>query len=590
MSRYDVAVELVGEYGASVFPCNPDKSPRTPHGFKDATTNLDTVDEWFQNTHSLIGVPTGKRFFVLDIDPDGHDWYMENAGRLNCGCINTTLRGWHLVYAIPNGVEIPCSTSKLAPGVDVRGTGGYVVWWPGEGLHTTGTLSDIGPPPDWLLQALAERPKTNGQDHGAVHRQHEVGQALHEGGRNAGLTSLAGKLRRDGLDAEGLAAALLVHNSSHCVPPLPDNEVRGIAASVGRYPPGPPDDPALAASSLPRLSMRTALECAETLPKSEWLLRPYLERNATTILYGDYGTYKTFLALDWALRIAIGLPAIGSGYIRTGEAVVFISAEGRGMGKRLRAWLQHEYPDQNWRDRLEGVPLHIIERPVNLSDKGNALALVAAIELLSIRPALIVIDTLSRNSNGEIEASTSEASAYLAGLDQHLRAHFGCAILLTHHVGHVEKLRIRGPIVLAANTDALIRIDRTDPVARTITLTVERLKDSDPPAPVSLRAVVVDLGELDEDLQPLSSLAFEDNGEPVIVRKQPSGKNQQKLMAGLREWQRAHAGMDLISSIDLKDVAKGQLLNLKRIGEVTEGLEKLGYLIPAFGGHRIATL
>jgi hypothetical protein len=590
VSRYDVAVELVGEYGAPVFPCNPDKSPRTLNGFKDATTDLDMVDQWFKADDALIGVSTGDRFFVVDIDPAGMDWYAANGGRLDCSCINTTRRGRHLIYEMPNGVEIRCSAGKIAPGVDVRGTGGYVIWWPGEGLHTTGTLNDIGPAPDWLLQALTEKPKGNGQDHSAGHLQHDVGQVLREGQRNSRLTSLAGKLRRDGLDAEAMAAALLVHNASHCVPPLPDNEVRGIATSVGRYLPGAAGDPGLATSSLQPLSLRTALECAETLPKSEWLLRPYLERNATTILYGDYGTYKTFLALDWAFRIAIGLPAIGSGYIRASEPVVFISAEGRGMGKRIRAWFQHEYPDQHWRERLPGVPLHIIERPVNLSDTSQAQALVAAVESLGIKPALIVIDTLSRNSNGEIEASTSEASAYLAVLDQHLRTHFCCAILLTHHVGHVEKQRIRGPIALAANTDALIRIDRTDPVTRTINLTVERLKDSDPPAPVSLRAVVVDLGELDEDRQPLNSLAFENNGDPVIVKKQPNGKNQQKLLAGLREWQRAHPGMDLISSIELKDVAKAQGLNLKRIGEVTEGLERLGHLVPAAGGHRLDAL
>lgn len=335
------------------------------------------------------------------------------------------------------------------------------------------------------------------------------------------------------------------------------------------------------------LVLRTALECAETLPTSDWLLRPYLERNATGILYGDFGTFKSFLALDWALRVAIGIPAIGANYLREGAPVVFISAEGRGLGKRLRAWCRHTYSTRDWQDVLAKKPLHILEQAVNLSDPENARHLADAVDALKITPALVVIDTLSRNSSGEVEASTAEATAYLATVDQYLRSRFRCSVLMVHHVGHAEKGRIRGPIVLAANTDCLIRVERTVPGEPIINVTVERLKDSDLPAPVSLRAVVVDLGEQDEDGKAITSLALDDNGEAVEVKRPPVGKHQQALVAGLKEWQRSHPDLHYITGIDLTAICKSQGIDRRRKADVVAALEGAGLLTPAAGGHRV---
>ena len=58
-----------------------------------------------------------------------------------------------------------------------------------------------------------------------------------EGGRNSTLTRLGGALRRQGLDEGALATALLDENARRCEPPLPDEEVVGIARSLARYDP-----------------------------------------------------------------------------------------------------------------------------------------------------------------------------------------------------------------------------------------------------------------------------------------------------------------------------------------------------------------
>ncbi|MDA8348208.1 MAG: bifunctional DNA primase/polymerase, partial [Pseudomonadota bacterium] len=89
------ALQLAEEYGLPVFPCRPDKRPYTEHGFKDATTNLDMIEEWWNRwPEALIGVPTGKAsgLVVLDVDPDGLGWYQEQADKLSAGRIHRTRR------------------------------------------------------------------------------------------------------------------------------------------------------------------------------------------------------------------------------------------------------------------------------------------------------------------------------------------------------------------------------------------------------------------------------------------------------------------------------------------------------------------
>jgi hypothetical protein len=68
-----------------------------------------------------------------------------------------------------------------------------------------------------------------------------VGRVFNEGGRNDGLTSLGGALRRRGAAQGQIENKLLAVNLRRCSPPLPEDEVRKIAASVARYPIGGPD-------------------------------------------------------------------------------------------------------------------------------------------------------------------------------------------------------------------------------------------------------------------------------------------------------------------------------------------------------------
>ena len=65
-----------------------------------------------------------------------------------------------------------------------------------------------------------------------------INERITEGQRNAALTSLAGTMRRREMSESAIAAALLEENAQRCTPPLLEDEVRRIAESISRYPPG----------------------------------------------------------------------------------------------------------------------------------------------------------------------------------------------------------------------------------------------------------------------------------------------------------------------------------------------------------------
>ena len=65
------ALDIVNQFGFSVFPCKQDKSPLTRHEFIDGTTDLYKIEEyWTKYPDALIGVPTVdiRDLFVIDFD------------------------------------------------------------------------------------------------------------------------------------------------------------------------------------------------------------------------------------------------------------------------------------------------------------------------------------------------------------------------------------------------------------------------------------------------------------------------------------------------------------------------------------------
>lgn len=200
----------LADIGLRVFPLQArEKKPIAgTHGLTDASCELGQVAAWWKRwPEANIGLVTGAASgcFVLDLDGDvGIESLLDLAarnGRLPATVRQSTGKGGHLLFAWPNSAragaaEIRNSAGRIAPGVDVRGEGGYIVAAPS--VHPSGRLyaweegaSPFDMPfaraPHWLLQ-LAGPPAPAARS--PRERQAAAPAMLTEGGTRYGLRAL----------------------------------------------------------------------------------------------------------------------------------------------------------------------------------------------------------------------------------------------------------------------------------------------------------------------------------------------------------------------------------------------------------------
>jgi hypothetical protein len=148
------------------------KHPRLRAWQSEASSDLQTVARWWTEWPDAgIGVATGAASRVWVLDCDGNEalaWYRDRCR--SDGFVPTrgarTGRGRHFWFRWPEGIVIR-NAQGIAPGVDVRGEGGYVIAPPT--LHRSGSRYEWlfngayseAPEyaPEWLIELVKERPK-----------------------------------------------------------------------------------------------------------------------------------------------------------------------------------------------------------------------------------------------------------------------------------------------------------------------------------------------------------------------------------------------------------------------------------------------
>jgi hypothetical protein len=238
----------LGRRGKAIFPCQPrGKTPATAHGLRDATTNIIRIDSWWRtNPDFNIGIATGpvSGFWVLDVDGEDGESSLRKLeseyGMLPATVEVITGKGRHLYFRIGKHT-IRNSAGKLAPGIDVRGDGGYVLAPPS--IHPSGrayawsvdSASEITDAPDWLLSLVSASNGNGAKGKPPEHWHRLLSNAVRNGERNSTLASLTGKLLNAGLDDLTLVYDLMLCvNAARCEQPLPESEVETIVASIVR--------------------------------------------------------------------------------------------------------------------------------------------------------------------------------------------------------------------------------------------------------------------------------------------------------------------------------------------------------------------
>jgi hypothetical protein len=340
------------------------------------------------------------------------------------------------------------------------------------------------------------------------------------------------------------------------------DNIQELEARLGRKAPSatPQDKP---------IVLRHISDIVAEKREPQWLIHKVIESNVLAVIAGARGTFKSFIALDWAMRMALD-----------DHPGVVLSGEGAGLDRRIAAWMNQH------RDNLDiaEIPLYALERQLNLTAIAEMSALCDAIK--AVNPALefIVIDTLSKFATGLDENDNGKMAAFLSALSMNLREDLGCTVILVAHSGHGDALRPRGASSLMSNPDAEYIVNRV-PQSMTVTVSRERFKDCASLAPLAYEAKIIDLGRTDQYGEPVTSLALVTTDVPI--REPPArgnGKNQEKLAGALKEWIRLHPDATHISSIDMHAIAKAQGINKNRKAEVVVNFVANRILTPSVGG------
>ena len=130
--------------GLRVFPCKPrDKVPATPRGCLDASKDPHMIRHWWGlEPYANVAIATGAVSGIFVVDIDGLDAERElrrleaEHGELPATVEVITPRpGRHIYFRMPD-TPVRNSAGRLAPGCDVRATGGYTLCPPS--VHPSG--------------------------------------------------------------------------------------------------------------------------------------------------------------------------------------------------------------------------------------------------------------------------------------------------------------------------------------------------------------------------------------------------------------------------------------------------------------------
>jgi hypothetical protein len=256
------ALAYAERFAFAVFPCSPrGKTPLTDHGFKDATKDPERIRRlWAAQLNGNVGIATGaiSDIAVLDVDPrhfgDETLAALEaEHGRLpETPTVLTGGGGCHVYFHLPEGVEFRSSSGHIGLGLDVRGTGGYVVAPPS--VHETGNLYywemlfrlddvPLAEPTPWLLR-LIQDPPVSRRASAEYHRSQSIPSrgvdltrlvaGIPDGERDVELFRLACSLRRRGFSRPFVENAVL-DAARRCRPPFPERTARSKVASAWGY-------------------------------------------------------------------------------------------------------------------------------------------------------------------------------------------------------------------------------------------------------------------------------------------------------------------------------------------------------------------
>ena len=431
--------------GYSIFPCAQDKSPLTKHGFKDATTDLETIKQWFsKESASLIGLVTGpsNNIGVIDIDRsndgsdiDGFTWLEANEDLLSeTRMVRSQSGGLHFYYRNSEGLK--CSNSAVHKCVDIKADGGYIIaGGHGYEILIDMPLNQLPPFPMEIFTKTASLPDSTPT------LRHDLSKIYEPNQWQNTVRDWTGGLIGRGVDQQTILefAPLIT---------LPDFPVEQTQAELKTFIEG-----AIKKGYAPEKSLQNQtnfkLKHYDQLKELEdpvFIVKDILVDNSFAMIFGATGSFKSTVILDMCVCIQHGIPWQGK---KTEQRnVAFFSHEdGSGFKKRFLAAVE--------RYSIEDPVIYWDSQVPNLLDQKNLDHYID--ELRTHEIGLVVIDTFAYAVAGAEENSSKEMGIAIDSILR-MRDSIEGTILIIHHSGKNADRGARGSSAIKSAADTEIKI------------------------------------------------------------------------------------------------------------------------------------
>jgi hypothetical protein len=510
LPNFKVIAEKIISIGGHVHPVKTGEKALTVPNWQDAATrDLSTIAQWAKdNPHANIAVvakPDGLWLFDCD-DQEILDEYELAYGTILTYRVRSVSGGIHLYFR-------QNEASRRMGNIGGKNEFGQETWSARVNNRYVISAGSVAHPhndptqplvaykaidpkaavieaPDSFIEFLKEKHAESVNHKGITV---ESGKVI-AGGRNNYLTARAGSLRGAGANTEEFEATLQRINQEICDPPLDEDEVHGIAVSIGKKP--FKDDIVLIGGQVAgtvidekNQNWRQHLRSVTELEKGEikMLVKGFLPEG-TTFIGGLPGEGKTWLALSIAKALTSGKNFLGREDFTVPEIlpVLYLIPEVGGRAFRKRCEKFHIPDDSNLflcRTISEGATLQL-DDPIIL-------------EAVRTMKPVVFLDTVVRFNQSADENAAAQNKMLVDSIIGLRQAGARSVIGLHHSTKAMRKDGIslesvlRGTGDLAACCDAVYGLLRDDTMYAKNTgpneIEVECAKARDFDAPIPFR-------------------------------------------------------------------------------------------------------
>jgi hypothetical protein len=207
-----------------------------------------------------------------------------------------------------------------------------------------------------------------------------------------------------------------------------------------------------ASTERPRFLFETMAEL-RSMPPAEYLISGWIPERSVGLLYGRWGSGKTFIGFDWALHLAFGL-ADWHGAKLPGALcdVLIIAREGHaGFVKRVSAFMAHRGLTQDPKN------LVFMRSPISFLDDVGFAALKDAIMALGRPFRFVLVDTVGRVLPGADMAKEQPITLFMERLQQVGEITGGTALGVHHENKSGDA---NGSMYFQNNSDFMFQVTR----------------------------------------------------------------------------------------------------------------------------------